>query len=224
MQNRIPVTELLNSISEIIDQAKQNSTATFDEFAYIFATSKSESYIRDKLAIQLQKRHINLIIAREFLHKSERQKSNIRHDIGVLERVSGKDARPLQIIELKNWYCHDVRQKKVWDAIQTDMKRIDEIFAEMHGVESIIIVCFTHVMNKVTDLHDGIIKYQDDINYDLQRKNPLKYPEDITSYFKSKLKNTNYTLNFSLEDRYSPKGKYLNREIRNYFYVISKKK
>jgi len=222
VQNRIPIDEIKTTISEIICQAKQNSTSTFDELAYMFATSKSESYIRDKLAIQLQKKYINLIISREFLHKSNIHKSNIRHDIGVLERVSGGDVRPIQIIEFKNWYCHDIRQKKVWNAVQVDMDRIEKIFKETLEIESVFIVCFTHFIDRITDLHDGIIKYKDKINDDLQSKKSLKYPDEITAKLQSYLKNTNYKLDFSLEDKFTPKGFYLNNEIRNYFYFISK--
>lgn len=113
MENIIETDEIIKSIEVIICNAKKNSTLHFDELAYIFATNKSEAYIRDNLAIQLQKKYKDLIIAREYLdYNSKNRKSNERFDICVIDRTTENYLTPVQIIELKNWYCHDIRQKK----------------------------------------------------------------------------------------------------------------
>lgn len=220
MRNMIEIDEIINSIQEIICKAKKNSILHFDELAYIFSTSKSESYIRDNLAMLLQKKYRDLIIAREYLDKDlQSGKSNERFDICVIERTTENYIKPLQIIELKNWYCHDIRQKKVWTAVEEDLNKINNLSIRTGSIiGGIVVVTFTHVMGELTNLHSGIIKYQEDIYKDLQRKSSYKYPEDILKYFESKLGS-----DFCIKEIKTDQGMYQERLVINYFYVISKK-
>ncbi|MBB6024242.1 hypothetical protein HNR77_005350 [Paenibacillus sp. JGP012] len=218
---KIGIFEVRHALLEIIKEFKTTSSDDFNELAYISATNKSELYLRDKLAIYFQKNYPELIVSREYLHKSGLlDDTNERYDIAILERVNNINVEPVLIIELKNWYCHDVPSKKVWNAVISDEMRVD-LLSEKLGrlIDVIQIITFTHITNRVTDdLHNGIIKYQSFINDDVQ-KGKKKYPDEIDKYFNNWIQNDERDL---VKIETGP-GKYQRREIKNYFYVISKK-
>ncbi|MEY8744356.1 hypothetical protein AB9M62_34090 [Bacillales bacterium AN1005] len=216
----IRISEVRQALLDIIEEFKTSSD-DFNELAYISATNKSESYLRDKLAIYFQKKYPELIVSREYLHKSGLlDDTSERYDIAILERVNNINIEPVLIIELKNWYCHDVPSKKVWNAVISDEMKVD-LLSEKLGrmIDFIQIITFTHITNRVTDdLHNGIIKYQSFINADIQ-KGKKKYPDEIDEYFNSWIQNNEKDF-VKIE---TEPGKYQRREIKNYFYVISKK-
>jgi hypothetical protein len=217
---KIGIHQVKQALLDIIDELKTSSD-DFNELAYISATNKSESYLRDKLAIYFQKKYPEMIVSREYLHKSGLlDDTSERYDIAILERVNNINVEPVLIIELKNWYCHDVPSKKVWNAVISDEMRVD-LLSEKLGrmIDVIQIITFTHITNRVTDdLHNGIIKYQSFINDDIQ-KGKKKYPDEIDKYFNSWIQNDKKDF---VKIETGP-GKYQRREIKNYFYVISKK-
>jgi len=218
--NKIGTNEIREALLEIIKEIKTPSSETFNELAYISATNKSESYLRDKLAIFLQKKYPDVIISREYLHKSSLlDDMNERYDIAVLEKNNNSIVEPILIIELKNWYCHDVPSKKVWNAVISDEMRIDVLSEKVERLIDVIqIITFTHITNLVTDdLHNGIIKYQSYINDDIQR-GKKKYPDEIDKYFNERIQNDERHL-IKIETEL---GKYQKRDIKNYIYVISK--
>ncbi|MCD1258010.1 hypothetical protein B5M42_004030 [Paenibacillus athensensis] len=212
----IGMKEIQKTLLDIMEEINSNRTESFNELAYIYATSKSESYLRDKLAISLQKKYADWIIAREYVHpKSVGITDNHRFDIAVLE-INNNIAEPLLIIELKTWYCHDISKEAVWSSLVNDQKRIDALSAKINrAITSIQIISFTHITNKEDDLHNGIIKYQTFINNDiLQAKK--KYPEAIDQYFSNRMHPQQHFIKIETEA-----GIYQNRKIKNYLYLFS---
>src|SRR5690606_15348979 len=216
----IGFNESIEELQNIINEIKKTSSVNFNEFAYISATNKSESYLRDRLAIVLQRKYPDVIISREYLHKdSLLEDTNERYDIAVLEKNNNSEFQPTLIVELKNWYCHDIPSKKIWNALISDELRVDVLSEKLgRSIDVIHIINFTHITNLKDDLHNGIIKYQSFINDDI-KKGKKKYPFDIDKYFDKCIINTDRhykRLNSEL-------GKYHLREIINYLYVIEKK-
>ncbi|MCR8655844.1 hypothetical protein [Paenibacillus endoradicis] len=206
--------DLINCIETVIDRIQDNNISDFNELAYISVTSKSESYFRDKIAIELQKRYKDKVISREYVFRNETDdKSNKRYDLAIYDTNL---SLPIKIIELKSWYVHDIRSSKVWNEVIYDLKKINELSIEL-DFEFVII--FTHVMDSYHDLHDGIIKYQSMVNADYKKRIQMKYPEDIDNYFNMRLTD----INFEFKRIDTKLGKYRNRDIKNYIYVISKK-